>query len=120
MENAIADVLDKALREVGRPVSRVDCNTCATFRLSQDIGALGACLHCGQMPDASPGDPCNGCGGEGVVDGLVVGDGEGQLARCWACRGFGVVPIPSEPAPPAAFSPATSRGRVPYRMGGVA
>lgn len=99
---------------------RVDCNTCATFRLSQDIGVTGACLHCGQMPDASPGDPCNGCGGEGVVDGLVVGDGEGRPDRCWACKGFGVVPIPPEPVPAAAHVAGSARGAVPYRMGGAA
>lgn len=100
---------------------RVHCNTCDALRLSQDIGVTGACLHCGQMPDAKPGDVCNGCGGEGVVDGLVVGDGEGRLATCWACKGFKVVPLP-EPAPAGATGGGRfrARGRVPYRAGGDA
>lgn len=39
--------------------------------------------------------PCPSCGGEGWIDGLVVGDAV-RMERCGRCRGTGDVARPDE------------------------
>lgn len=65
------------------------CNTCNRMREPNWHG--DACLCCGQLLDAKPGDPCAVCEGAGVVEGIVVLDRD-VTVQCPACNGAGCVP----------------------------
>lgn len=65
------------------------CSCCNDVRL---VWFTGRCSTCGQIVGVRPGDQCTVCGGEGVVDGLIVGDGPAGAERCGGCSGTGRVP----------------------------
>jgi DnaJ-class molecular chaperone len=55
-----------------------------THRLEQHQAEL-------ERGDHAPPDDCPDCGGEGYIDGLVVGAGPSVEERCGRCGGRGVV-----------------------------
>lgn len=79
----------RTLLSVPSPGTSQYCRPCNTRRRFSDGGW---CFVCGQLADARPGDPCHPCGGEGVVDGIIVGD-RAVLVSCPACTGRGRLPL---------------------------
>lgn len=88
------------------------CGPCGKMREVNWSGE--SCLVCGQLVTASAGDQCWQCGGEGVLDGLVVDDGPCREFSCPACRGGGVVRFTAcrcgRPAPSGQCSECAERG----------